>query len=78
MDLFIRKTPRADSCTFKLVAITSIVLSVKMNEDRMLSLSEAAKQCDYVYGPEMIEKMEKVILLKLNFRTNIPTALDFL
>ncbi len=31
-----------------------------------------------IYTPEMIEKTEKTILLLLEFKTNVPTPVDFI
>ncbi len=35
-------------------------------------------ECGGCYTPEMIEKIEKSILFLLQFRTNIPTPIDFI
>lgn len=35
-------------------------------------------ECDNNYTPKMIEPIEKLILLKMEFKTNDPTPMDFL
>lgn len=61
----------------RLIGITAIFLAVKINEDRLLSVEQCVKECNSDYSADMIVKTEKILLLTLNFKTNLPTALDF-
>lgn len=65
-------------CTLQLVGIASVILAVKINEDRILSLQQGALECNMNYTPAMIEKTERSMLLHLEFQTNLPTPMDFL
>lgn len=38
LDLALRKNKRVEQCTLKLIAITAILIAVKINEDRLLSV----------------------------------------
>lgn len=76
-DQFMRKSDKVEQVTLKLVGIASILVSVKLNEDRMLSVMQCIKDCNGDYSQEMIIKTEKLLLIYLNFKMNVPTAFDF-
>jgi hypothetical protein len=77
-DHYLKNHPRVEVCTLQLVGISSVILSVKLNEDRYMSMEQGAMECGGCYTTEMIEKIEKSILYLLQFRTNIPTPIDFI
>ena len=62
----------------QLLGISALILSVKLNEDRYLSMRQGAEECNNIYSVEMIEKTERMILLLLQFNTNLPTPMDYL
>lgn len=78
LDIFLRKNKKVEFVTLKLVAISCIIIAVKMNEDKLLSMSQGAQECDFIYDPEMIQKTEKIVLITLDFKLNLPTPLDFI
>jgi hypothetical protein len=78
VELFMSRSNKVEACTLKLIGITAILMAVKINEDRFLSVEQGVNECDNDYSKEMILKMERVMLIKLDFRTNLPTAFDFL
>jgi hypothetical protein len=78
VDLFMSRSNKVEPCTLKLIGITAILMAVKINEDRFLSVEQGVCECENDYSKEMILKMERVMLIKLDFRTNMPTAFDFL
>ena len=59
------------------MGIASILVAVKLNEDRLLSIEQCAKECNGDYTHDMIIKTERILLVHLNFKVNISTALDF-
>jgi len=77
-DSFLRKNNRVEVCTLQLIGIAAIILAVKINEDRILSLQQGEFECNNNYSTEMIEKTERTMLLLLEFQTNLPTPMDFL
>ncbi len=38
VDLFLSRSMKVEQCTMKLVGIASILVAVKLNEDRLLSI----------------------------------------
>ena len=54
LDIFLRKNRKVEYVTLKLVAISCVIIAVKMNEDMLLSMSKGAQECDFLYDPEMI------------------------
>ena len=77
VDTFLRLNQKVEECTLRLVGVSAIFLAVKINEDRLLSVDQCVRECNNDYSAEMIIKTEKILLLNLNFKTNLPTALDF-
>lgn len=77
VDLFLRKNSRVEQCTLKLIGMASILVAVKINEDRLLSIDQCVKECNGDYSHEMIIKTERILLVLLDFRMNISTAIDF-
>ena len=77
LDHFMRKSDRVEYCTLRLIAIASVLVAVKLNEDRLLSVHQCVKECNNDYSAEMIVKTEKLLLVYLNFKMNYPTAIDF-
>lgn len=77
LDYFMRKSDRVEYCTLRLIAMASILVAVKLNEDRLLSVSQCVKECNNDYTSEMIIKTERLLLVYLNFKINFPTAIDF-
>ena len=77
LDYFMRKSDRVEYCTLRLIAIASILVAVKLNEDRLLSVNQCVKECNNDYTSEMIIKTERLLLVYLNFKINFPTAIDF-
>jgi len=61
----------------KLVGIASILVAVKLNEDKLLSIEQCVKECNSDYTHDMIIKTERILLVLLNFRMNISTSIDF-
>jgi hypothetical protein len=49
-----------------------------MNEDRLLNLEQGVIECQGEYSIDMIAKTERMMLLLLDFMTNLPTPLDFI
>ena len=49
-----------------------------MHEDRCLSMWQGVGECNGDYDVSMIQKTERMMLLLLDFRTNLPTPMDFL
>ena len=72
-----RKSDRVEQCTLKLIAIASILISVKLNEDRLLSVELCTRDCNGDYSKDMIIKTERLLMVYLNFKMNLPTAMDF-
>ena len=62
VDQFLRKNDKVEECTIQLVGIAAIILAVKINEDKLLSLMQGSMECGGVYTPQMIEKTEKTML----------------
>jgi hypothetical protein len=54
-------------CTLQLVGIAAVILAVKINEDRLLSLQQGEFECNNNYSAAMIEKTERTLLLHLEF-----------
>tara|TARA_B110000305_G_C19264810_1_gene551371 strand:- start:629 stop:832 length:204 start_codon:yes stop_codon:yes gene_type:complete len=54
------------------------MISIKMHEDVVLTQDQGNYECGKIYKNEMIAKVEEDILVKLDFRLNAPTSLDFL
>ena len=77
VDLFLRKNAKVEQCTLKLIGIASILVAVKINEDKLLSIEQCVKECNGDYSHEMIVKSERVLLVLLNFKMNLSTAIDF-
>jgi hypothetical protein len=67
IDQFLRRNNKVEVCTLQLIGIAAIVLAVKINEDRLLSLEQAAYECNMNYTPQMIVKAESSMLLHLEF-----------
>ena len=78
VDLFLAKIATVEDCTLQLIGMASIIMAVKINEDRYLSFHQGVYECNMIYTPEMIEKTEKTLLLLLEFKTNVPTPVDFI
>ena len=78
VDLFLRKNNRVEVCTLKLIGIAAILIAVKINEDRMLSVEQCSKECNFDYTQQMIVKTERIMIMLLDFKTNLPTCMDFL
>ena len=77
MDLFLRKSAKVEQCTLKLVGIAAILVAVKLNEDRVLSIDQCVRECDSLFDELMIVKTERILLVLLDFRMNLTTAMDF-
>jgi Cyclin, N-terminal domain len=77
VDTFLRLNSKVEECTLRLIGITAIFLAVKINEDRLLSVDQCVRECNSDYSADLIIKTEKILLLNLNFKTNLPTSLDF-
>jgi hypothetical protein len=77
VDLFLRKSSKVEQCTLKLVGIAAILVAVKINEDKLLSIDQCVKECNGDYSPDMIVKTERILLVLLDFRMNLSTAIDF-
>ena len=77
VDLFLRKNKRVEECTLRLIGIAAIFVAVKINEDRLLSVDQCVRECNCDYTSEMIKKTERMLLILLNFKTNLPTSMDF-
>jgi hypothetical protein len=78
IDQFLRKVEGVEDSTLQLIGISSIILAVKLNEDRYLTFMQGANECGNFYSTEMIEKTEKHILCQLEFQTNLPTTIEFI
>ena len=78
MDEFLKKNNRVEQCTLKLVGIAAVVIAVKVNEDKLLSMASAAYECQGEYDVDMIIKTERIILALLDFKVDLPTAFDFI
>ena len=61
----------------KLVGIAAILVAVKLNEDRVLSIDQCVRECDHLFDEMMIVKTERILLVLLDFRMNLTTAIDF-
>jgi hypothetical protein len=77
LDHFMRRSDRVEYCTLRLIAIAGVLVAVKLNEDRLLSVSQCVKECNNDYTPDMIIKTERLLLVYLNFKMNYPTSIDF-
>lgn len=77
LDHFLSKSDRVEDCLLRLIAVAAVLVAVKLNEDRLLSLQQCAKDCNFEYSPEMIIKTERLLLVYLNFKMDYPTAIDF-
>ena len=78
VDMFLRKNNKVERCTLKLIGIAAILVAVKLNEDRLLSVRQAAAECNGDYDEDMIIKTERIILVQLDFKINVPTPMDFI
>ena len=78
VDTFLKRNRKVEACTLRLVGIAAIIIAVKMNEDKLLSMRQASHECDSLYDVDMLQKTEKIILVQLDFKLNLPTPLDFL
>lgn len=67
-----------EPCTLQLVGIASLILAVKMNEDKVFPLEMGAQECNNIYTAEMIEITERTILALMKFKLDVPTVLDFI
>jgi hypothetical protein len=56
IDHFLRRNNRVEICTLQLIGIAAVILAVKINEDRILSLQQGSFECNNNYTPAMIEK----------------------
>jgi hypothetical protein len=77
-DHFILNNSRVEVCTLQLIGVAAILIGVKINEDRLLTFQQAVMECANAFTIEMIEKTERIMLLQLEFQTNIPTPIDFI
>ena len=58
--------------------MVALVMSAKMNEDNQLDLQDCAASLPMENSLQLVIKIEKHMLVNLNFRLNRPTSLDFL
>jgi hypothetical protein len=77
-DHFILNNSKVEVCTLQLIGIAAILVAVKINEDRLLTFQQAVMECANGFTIEMIEKTERIMLLQLEFQTNVPTPMDFI
>mmetsp|Transcript_36041 Transcript_36041/g.39834 ORF Transcript_36041/g.39834 Transcript_36041/m.39834 type:complete len:284 (+) Transcript_36041:102-953(+) len=82
LDRFVAKEPRIISSDdyileFKLVAMTSLYTSVKVHEGLALDSTTISRLSNYAFSSKQIEVMETIILKKLGWRINAPTAMSF-
>lgn len=77
LDQFMAKNDRVEHCTLRLIAVAAVLVAVKLNEDRLLSVQQCVKECNFDYTPEMVIKTERLLMMNLNFKLNYPTAIDF-
>lgn len=60
------------------IAMVALVMSAKMNEDSQLDLGDVAASLPMVNSMQLVMKIERHMLVSLNYRLNRPTSLDFL
>ena len=73
-----RNHPEIDEITHTLIAMTALILSVKMNEDKVLSFDQARADLRNHFTTEMMKKLEKSMLLEMEFDLNFPTSIEFI
>jgi len=62
----------------KVIAMVALVMASKMNEDSQLDLGDVAASLPMANSLQLVMKIERHMLVSLNFRLNRPTSLDFL
>jgi hypothetical protein len=78
IDQFMRKNSHVEECTLRLIGMAAIIIAAKVNENVLLNLDAGERECNYEYDMSMIAKTERMMLLLLNFHTDLPTVIDFL
>lgn len=78
MDRYLTANKNVTIQIYQLVGIVCLMISIKMHEDVVLTQDQGNYECGKIYKNEMIAKVEEDILVKLDFRLNAPTSLDFL
>lgn len=58
--------------------MAAILISVKVNEDKLISIAQCVQECNFDYDDQMIIKTERMMLLLLNFDTNVPSPIEFI
>ena len=70
--------PLPSDSILKVIAMVSLVISAKMNEDEQLNLLDVAASLPMENAEQLVMKIERHMLVSLNYRLNRPTSLDFL
>ncbi len=77
VDQFFRKNNRVEYVTLRLIGIAAIILAVKLQEEHFLSVDQGVLECNGDFNNIMIQKTERMLLLVLDFKTCLPTPIEF-
>lgn len=61
----------------KIIYAMALQISIKMNEQMVLSLEDIEALFEYRFSTKMLATLERHILNLNNFRVNVATPLDF-
>ena len=76
-DNYLRYNPSCKPAFIRLIYAMSLEISIKMNENTVLALSDIEQLFEYRFNQEMLINLERHILSLNNFRVNMATPLDF-
>lgn len=78
LDRYLSATQAIPRCHLQLVCVTCMFLAAKHEEESIPTKEEFTSIADNCFEPLDLLRMESVVLDKLEFRLNRPTAYDFL
>lgn len=61
----------------RIIAAIALEISIKLNEQMILSLQDVAALFDNKFSVQMLSQLERHILIMNQFRVNVATPLDF-
>lgn len=77
-DTYLRKNAIVQPAFVRIIAAISLEISIKLNEQMILSLEDVAALFDNKFSVQMLCQLERHILMMNQYRVNVATPLDFL
>lgn len=77
-DTYLRKNAIVQPAFVRIIAAIALEISIKLNEQMILSLEDVAALFDNKFSVQMLCQLERHILMMNQYRVNVATPLDFL